>query len=87
MPTFAEPTFAEPPELSEVLNEFEMQATALSTNQTCDTACQALESMRRSAQKICVLVADSDPRARCSTARARVEQASRELSARCTTCR
>lgn len=83
----AQPAYAEPPELARALAEFESQWEALSTSRACGDACRAFESMRRSAQKICDLVLDGDPKARCPTARARLEQASRDLSERCSTCR
>jgi hypothetical protein len=83
----AQPAYAEPPELVRALAEFETQWEALSTSRACEDACRAFESMRRSAQKICDLVLDGDPKARCPTARARLEQASRDLSERCSTCR
>jgi hypothetical protein len=79
--------YAEPPELASALLEFESNWDALSTSRACDDACRAFESMRRSAQKICDLVLDGDPKSRCPTAKARLEQASRDLSARCSTCR
>jgi hypothetical protein len=82
-----QPAYAEPPELASALLEFESNWDALSTSRACDDACRAFESMRRSAQKICDLVLDGDPKARCPTAKARLEQASRDLSARCSTCR
>ena len=83
----AQPAYAEPPELTQALAQFDAQWETLSTSRACDDACRALESMRRSAQKICDLVLDGDPRAHCTTARARLEQATRDLSARCSTCR
>lgn len=82
-----EPAFAEPPELALALSEFESQLETLSTTRACDDACKALESMRRSAKRICDLVLDSDPRERCQTARARLERAARDLSTRCSDCR
>jgi hypothetical protein len=39
----------------------------------CDLACQALSSMRRSADRICSIAGESDPR--CARARGRVEDA------------
>jgi hypothetical protein len=44
----------------------------------CDLACQALASMRRSADRICSIAGESDPR--CARARARVEDAVGRLS-------
>jgi hypothetical protein len=82
----ARPAFAEPPELQRALAEFETQLTTLSTTKSCGDACKALDSMRRSAQQICTLVMDDDPRRRCPTAKERLEQAARDLSARCPSC-
>lgn len=48
---------------------------------TCETACDALASMRRAAERVCVL----DP-ARCGPARARVERAEQRVKAHCSEC-
>jgi hypothetical protein len=86
-PPAAAPAFGEPPELRAAILEFDAQWEQLSASKACEDACRALESMRRSAQRICDLVVTSDPRQRCPTARARLDQASRDLAARCTECR
>jgi hypothetical protein len=83
----AAPAFAEPPELRAAILEFDAQWEQLAASKACEDACRALESMRRSAQRICNLVVTSDPRQRCQTAQARLDQASRDLAARCTDCR
>ena len=44
----------------------------------CDLACRALSSMRRSADRICAIAGDDDPR--CTHARARVEDASSRVA-------
>lgn len=48
---------------------------------TCETACDALGSMRRSAERICSL-----DESRCDGARSRVESASERVKARCPEC-
>jgi hypothetical protein len=48
---------------------------------TCETACDALASMRRAADRVCVLDA-----ARCGPARARVERAAERVKASCSEC-
>ena len=83
----AQPAFAESPELLTAVADFDNQWETLSTTRACEDACRALESMKRSAKRICDLVMDGDPRDRCPTARARLEQASRDLTSRCTSCK
>jgi hypothetical protein len=83
----AQPVYAEPPEVAQALLDFDNQLEALSTTRACDEACRALESMKRTAQRICELVLDADPKERCRTARVRLEQASRDLTTRCPSCR
>jgi hypothetical protein len=51
----------------------------------CDLACQALSSMRRSAERICSIAGESDPR--CARARARVEDAVGRVSRASCACR
>jgi hypothetical protein len=51
----------------------------------CDLACQALSSMRRSADRICAIAGESDPR--CARARARVEDAVGRVSRASCACR
>ena len=51
----------------------------------CDLACRALSSMRRSAERICSIAGDGDPR--CSRARARVEDAIGRMSRASCACR
>jgi hypothetical protein len=48
----------------------------------CDTACRALDSMRRAADRLCVL----DPGARCAQARQRVAAATDRVRASCPGC-
>jgi hypothetical protein len=86
-PEPAAPAFAEPPELRAAILEFDAQWEKLSSSRLCEDACKAFESMRRSAQRICDLVVSGDPRERCRTARSRLDQASRDLAARCADCR
>ncbi len=58
-------------------------AVGASVGSTCDLVCRALASMRRSADRICELVGDSDPR--CSQAKKQVDDAARRVrSASCT---
>lgn len=83
----AEPTLAETPELLAAIAEFDTEWQQLSATRACEDACRALESMRRSAQRICDLVVASDPNQRCRTAQGRLDQASRDLAARCSACR
>lgn len=83
----AAPEFAESPELHAAVTDFEAQWERLGTIRACDEACRAFESMKRAAQRICDLVIANDPRARCLSARARLDQASRDLAARCADCR
>ncbi|HMA92857.1 MAG TPA: hypothetical protein VKP30_09230 [Polyangiaceae bacterium] len=83
----AVPTLVETPELHAALAEFDTAWQHLSASRACEDACRALESMRRSAQRICDLVVASDPNQRCRTAHGRLDQASRDLAARCSGCR
>lgn len=83
----AVPTLVDTPELQAALAEFDTSWQQLSTSRACEDACRALESMRRSAQRICDLVVASDPNRRCRTAHGRLDQASRDLAARCSGCR
>ncbi|MBI4953070.1 MAG: hypothetical protein HY908_13635 [Myxococcales bacterium] len=48
----------------------------------CVLACEALASMRRAAERLCAL----DPGPRCAAARARVEDATRQVRAQCPDC-
>lgn len=84
----AEPTlgYSESKALLAAVVEFDTEWDRLTTSRGCDDACRAFESMRRSAKKICELVVPQDPRQRCRTAQARLDQASRDLAARCTEC-
>lgn len=79
--------YAESPDLVAAVVEFDKQWETLSAARACDDACRAFDSMRRSAKRICDLVVAGDPRQRCRTAQARLNQASRDLAARCTECR
>lgn len=83
----ARPAYAEPPELLRAIADFDSQWETFSTTRACDDACRAWQSMKRSAERICALVLDGDPRERCPTARARLDQASRELTNRCSSCK
>lgn len=85
----AEPALAysESPDLIAAVVEFDKQWEALSGSRACDDACRAFDSMRRSAKRICELVVADDPRQRCRTAQARLDQASRDLATRCSECR
>jgi hypothetical protein len=60
-------------------------APAPDTGSACDLACQALSSMRRSADRICAIAGESDPR--CARARARVEDAVGRVSRASCACR
>lgn len=79
--------YSESPALVAAVVEFDKQWEILSASRACEDACRAFDSMRRSAKRICDLVVAEDPRQRCRTAQARLDQASRDLAARCTECR
>lgn len=83
----ARPAYAEPPELMRAIADFDSQWEAFSTSRACEDACRAWQSMKRSAERICALVVDGDPRERCPTAKARLDQATRELTSRCNNCK
>jgi MYXO-CTERM domain-containing protein len=57
------------------------EATALSTSD-CATACRALASIRRAADKICAL----DPGDRCAAGRAKADEATRRVRDACPEC-
>lgn len=57
------------------------EVTALTTTD-CASACRALASIRRAADKICAL----DPGERCASARAKADDASRRVRAACPDC-
>jgi hypothetical protein len=59
-------------------------ATSSHPPDACETACTALGSMGRSADAICRLSTDADPR--CADARARVKRAADEVRSRCPRC-
>jgi len=50
----------------------------------CHAACRALASMRRSADRLCAISGDDEPR--CGDARGRVERAEERVSAHCPAC-
>ncbi|NUP12020.1 MAG: hypothetical protein HOW73_38730 [Polyangiaceae bacterium] len=53
----------------------------LATGSTCESACDALASMRRAAERICAL-----EESRCAAARERVTRAAERVRTRCTEC-
>jgi hypothetical protein len=68
-------------ELAAAQADFE-SALASTSASDCATACRALESMRRAADRICAL----DPGTKCSDARARVEESAARVRAKCPDC-
>lgn len=56
-----------------------------SVGSTCDLVCKALASMRRSADRICEITGDEDPR--CTKARGRVSDAASRVERAGCTCR
>lgn len=59
-------------------------AEGASAGSTCDLVCRALASMRRSADRICEIVGDEDPR--CTQARGRVSDAAHRVESASCTC-
>lgn len=59
-------------------------AVGASVGSTCDLVCRALASMRRSADRICEIVGEKDPR--CTQARSRVEHAAQRVAGAGCTC-
>lgn len=82
-------SFAQPPESSLADAEALLDrgskdlANALSSAKDCDTAKKALESMKRSAGRICDLNGPSDPGERCAKAKERVDRASENVRRGC----
>ena len=68
--------------LETLQKELEQEYSALST-QDCVTACKALGSIRRAADKICAL----EPGPRCADARAKADDAQQRVHAACPDCR
>lgn len=68
-------------EITTLEKQLASEATALSTAE-CTSACRALASIRRAADKICVL----DPGERCTAARAKADDAARRVRAACPDC-
>ena len=62
----------------------ESAAVGASAGSTCDLVCRALASMRRSADRICELVGDKDPR--CTQARKQVDDAAHRVEGAGCTC-
>ncbi len=85
----AQPGFAQPAlvSLEEAQATFERDsrdlARALSSTKDCDVARKALESMRRSAARICELNGPGDPGGRCSRAKGQVDTASENVRRGC----
>lgn len=81
--------FAQPPPAalddaeSLLERDFKDVARALGTAKDCDTAKKALDSMKRSASRICDLNGPSDPGARCAKARDRVDAAGENIRRGC----
>ena len=72
---------ARPDELKNLEKTLADESAALSTSD-CATACRALASIRRAAEKICAL----DPDERCDVARAKAEDATRRVHDACPEC-
>lgn len=68
-------------EITTLEKELASQATALSTAD-CTSACRALASIRRAADKICAL----DSGDRCAAARAKADEATKRVRAACPDC-
>lgn len=60
------------------------EIVALDRANRCTTACKALASMRRSAERVCSMTGDEDPR--CENLRERVERARTRVYANCPSC-
>jgi MYXO-CTERM domain-containing protein len=76
---------ARPEELKTLEKNLADESAALSTSLTtsdCATACRALASIRRAAEKICAL----DPDERCDAARAKADDATRRVREACPEC-
>ena len=81
---FAQPAIASLDEAEARLGEHASRLSgALSTAKDCEVARKALESMKRSRDRICDLNGPEDPGARCAKARARVDAASEDLKRGC----
>ncbi len=80
-PDLQPPTSPAPPERPEPGQTGPKGATAMSDADACETACEALASMKRAAERICALDPD-----RCSDARARVERATERVLSQCHDC-
>lgn len=68
-------------DLTTLEKQLSNEVTALTTTD-CTSACRALASIRRAADKICAL----DPGERCASARAKADDASRRVRAACPDC-
>jgi hypothetical protein len=81
--------FAQPPPAalddaeSLLERDFKDVARALGTAKDCETAKKALDSMKRSASRICDLNGPDDPGERCAKARDRVDAASENVRRGC----
>ena len=76
---------ARPDELETLQKNLAEESATLTTSLTtsdCATACRALASIRRAADKICAL----DPDARCVAARAKADDATRRVHEACPEC-
>lgn len=80
------PATAASADLREALLDFAHFSEQLSSSNSCDIACKALESMQRAASRICELALDPGSPSRCSAARNRVAAAVDDLKKRCGTC-
>ena len=86
-----QPGYAQPPpaaldEAESLLErDFKDVARALGSAKDCETAKKALDSMKRSASRICDLNGPDDPGGRCARARDRVDAASDNVRRGCGT--
>lgn len=71
-----------PPDPVAALEKEIETSAAMLASASCPTACAALGSMRRAADRLCAI----DPGPRCDSARARVKDASRKVEASCPEC-
>ncbi len=83
-PGFAQPALASMDEAEATLDRHSGDlASALGTAPDCEVARKALDSMRRSAARICDLNGPADPGERCVKAKSRVDSASDKVRRGC----
>lgn len=75
--------FAEPPGPTAPSTGSDPTGLAEGAEDACQTACRALSSMQRAADRLCEI---ADDEARCDGARGRVQRARDRVTARCSAC-